>query len=65
MRFTQTSDKPYTRHNYKVVKSNGDSVVFDNWEDAQQLWWNSPSGFLSHVEVLDDPQTIQKKGFSK
>jgi len=52
--FTETSKDPYLRHRYKVVKADGDFIIFDNWEDAQVLWWNMPPPFLSHIEVLDE-----------
>jgi len=52
--FTESSKEPYIRHRYKVVKSDGDFIIFDNWEDAQILWWNTPAQFLSHIEVLDN-----------
>jgi len=52
--FTETSKDPYIRHMYKVVDIQGNATIFDNWSDAQQTWWNSPSQFLSHIEVLDN-----------
>jgi len=51
--FQQTSDEPYDRHNYKVVLSNGKSVVVDAWDIAQSIWFQNPAQFLSHIEVLD------------
>lgn len=51
--FTCTSDKLYDRHNYKLVLSDGNSIVFDNYEDVQNIWMKSPPESLSHVEVLD------------
>jgi hypothetical protein len=51
--FTQTSHKPYDRHDYKIVYDDGKEVIFDNYEDAQLLWWNCSGNFLSHIEVLD------------
>ena len=51
--FQQTSDEPYDRHNYKVVLLNGQSVVVDAWDLAQAIWFQQPSQFLSHIEVLD------------
>jgi len=51
--FTETSKDPYIRHRYKLVDTNGDFVIFDNWEDTHQMWWNTPAQFLSHIEVLD------------
>ena len=58
--FKQTSDEPYLRHHYKLVYSNGQSVVFDNYMDAQVSWFQTPSEFTSHIEVLD---VKEKKGF--
>lgn len=59
--FTQTCDKPYLRHHYKLVYSNNKHVIFDNYEDIQQTWFQTPKQFLSHVEVLDIKQ--KAKGF--
>ena len=58
--FKQTSDKLYDRHNYKLVYSNGQEVIYDNYQDVQESWWNTPSDFVSHIEVLDKKD---KKGF--
>jgi len=52
--FTETSNEPYIRHRYKLVDAHGDFVIFDNWEDTQMMWWNTPAQFLSHIEVLDN-----------
>jgi len=51
--FTETSKDPYIRHRYKLVDTNDDFVIFDNWEDTHQMWWNTPAQFLSHIEVID------------
>ena len=51
--FTETSNEPYIRHMYKVVDIHGNATIFDNWSDVQQVWWNTPSQLLSHIEVLD------------
>jgi len=64
--FRQTSDEPYLRHDYKLIKTNGDTVVFDNYEDVQRMWFEYNGNFLSHVEVLDhqEPKKNKKtKGF--
>ena len=63
--FHQTSDEPYLRHDYKLVMSNGDTVIFDNYEDVQRKWFECSGNFLSHVEVLDHkkPKNKKKKGF--
>ena len=52
--FTESSKEPYIRHRYKLVDAYGDFVILYNWEDAQLMWWNTPSQFLSHIEVLDN-----------
>jgi len=58
--FKQTSDELYDRHRYKLVYSNNQEVIFDNYQDVQEAWWNTPPEFVSHIEVLDKKQ---KKGF--
>ena len=56
--FSQTCNKPYDRHLYKIVCKNK-SVVLESWEEVQEYWWNNialnPDMI---VEVLD-----KKKGF--
>ena len=59
--FTVSSDKLYDRHHYRVVDKNGNTTVVDNWQDAACIWWNKKA-FLSHIEVLDKPQS--KGGFA-
>ncbi len=51
--FTETSSESYERHDYKIVYSNDQSIVVDNWEHVQMLWFQAPTKFLSHIEVLD------------
>lgn len=57
--FKQTCDKPYDRHSYKLIYTNGKEVVIEDYVDLQAIWFQTPSQFLSHVEVLDTKQ----KGF--
>ena len=33
--FTDTSSEPYDRHQYEFVYSNGQSRVFDSWEELE------------------------------
>jgi hypothetical protein len=62
--FKQTSDELYLRHDYRVHFSNGNSLVFDNYEDVQRTWFQTPHQFLGYVEVLDKKKTKPKsKGF--
>ena len=58
--FKQTCDKPYVRHDYKLVFEDGTESIFDNYEDAQVFWFQRSGKFLSHIEVLDKKQS---KGF--
>ena len=58
--FEQTSDKPYDRHNYKIVYTTGESKVVESWEEVNIEWFTRP--FLSCVEVLDKKQK-SKGGF--
>jgi hypothetical protein len=57
--FSQTSDEPYDRHQYKFVYSNDQSVIFDSWERVQQEWFTTPKLFKSHIEVLDKKEKSQ------
>jgi len=65
--FTETCNKPYDRHQYKVVYHCGDygceHKIVDSWEEVKELWWNSIPQFISHIEVLDKKQKKQSKGF--
>jgi len=62
--FHQTSDEPYLRHDYKVVKSTGEYAITDNYEDVKRIW-HEQNFFLDYVEVLDhkQPKKKNKKGF--
>ena len=60
--FTVTSDEPYDRHDYKIIRKDGETMVVDSWELAREIWWNTSSFSLSHIEVLDK-KTNKKKGF--
>ena len=63
--FNQTSDLPSDRHQYEFVYSNGQHLTFDSWEEARNEWFNMPSKFKSHINVLDTKQKTKKttKGF--
>ena len=54
--FSQTCNKPYDRHHYKIVCKNK-SVVLESWEEVQEYWWNNMA-FNSDmiVEVIDKPK---------
>ena len=58
--FTQSSNSLYDRHTYKIVFSNGQSENYPSWEQVQSRWFETPTQFLSHVEVID---LKQSKGF--
>ncbi len=60
--FSQTSNEPYIRHDYKVVYEDGREVIFDNYEDVQRTWFQNGGYFLSHIEVLDKKKS-KSKGF--
>ena len=47
--FTETSDGLYDRHDYKIIGKNGESIVVDNWQTVQEVWWNR-GAFLSRIE---------------
>ena len=60
--FEQTSYGDYDRHRYKVVGKNGESVVVEDYMQAQEIWWNRKA-FLSHIEVLDKKSETKSRGF--
>ena len=59
--FELTSEEPYDRHDYKVVMTNGKTIITDNWDTVQMLWFQNPPQFISHVEVLDKENNKTKK----
>jgi hypothetical protein len=63
--FQQTSNEPYLRHDYKIHYTTKKPEVFDNYEDVQRTWFQTPNQFLDYVEVLDhkEPKKPKGKGF--
>ena len=59
--FSQTSDKPYDRHHYKII-SQTKTIVVESWHEMQEYWWNNMSFQPPIVEVLDKPKE-KSKGF--
>ena len=56
--FSQTCNKPYDRHHYKMI-CKSKSVVLESWEEVQEYWWNNMAlNSDMIVEVLD-----KKRGF--
>jgi hypothetical protein len=45
---------------------NGKKIVFDNWEDTFNYWWNNQQipEFLNYITVKDKKK-INRKGFSQ
>ena len=62
--FSQTCNKPYDRHHYKIVYKDR-SFVVESWGEVQEYWWNNSHKFeLPVIEVIDKPKTNKKsKGF--
>ena len=54
--FTETSDGLYDRHKYELVYSNGQSEIYDSWEQLRSKWFEVPGRFKSHVNVIDRKQ---------
>lgn len=64
--FKQTCDKPYDKHYYKLVYTNGQSIILEDYMDVQAHWIQTPGHFLSHVEIFDVAQKkSKKKGFQR
>lgn len=60
--FKQTSDAPYSRHNYEILLKTGKTVFFENWEDVQGYWFvhNQIPDYLDYVNVLDKSKKKSK-----
>ena len=59
--FSQTCNKPYDSHHYKMI-CKSKSVVLESWEEVQEYWWNNIAFNPDMiVEVIDKPKTT--KGF--
>jgi len=59
--FTQTSNKLYDKHDYKIVCTNGDALMLDNYHDVQIMWHHLPNEILSHVEIIDKKKSKKRK----
>lgn len=60
--FNQTSDKPYTRHNYRAVLKDGRNFMCQDYEYLSSFWCNFKS-HMEYVEVIDIPEDTAGKGF--
>ena len=59
--FSQTCNKPYDRHYYKMV-CKSKSIVLESWDEVQEYWWNNIAFNPDMiVEVIDKPKIT--KGF--
>ena len=59
--FSQTCNKPYDRHHYKMI-CKSKSVVLESWDEVQAYGWNNIAFNPDMiVEVIDKPKTT--KGF--
>ena len=51
-----TSDKPYNRHKYQLVFTDGRSIVFDDYSKMKGAW-SQFSEVCSHVVVVDNKKS--------
>ena len=58
--FEQTSDEPYDRHTYRLFLTNGETLDVDDWLTVAGAWFQLPSMFKDHIEVLDKPKPKSK-----
>ena len=50
--FTTYCDKPYDKHNYKLVLKNGKSIILDDYEQVRAMWYQFRQQ-LERVDVVD------------
>ena len=62
--FSQTSDKPYDRHHYKVVfRGEIKTIYCESWEAAQSIWFQwAGMDAIDRIEVCDFKK-VKPKGF--
>ena len=60
--FESYCDKPYDRHNYKIILKNGKSIIYEDYEIMRYYWYQYRKD-ITHVEVLDAPKSTAGKGF--
>lgn len=67
--FSQTSNNPYVRHNYKLTNlDSGDETIFDNFEDMRVCWFQQCRSFGNFVVTVLDKKPNKKvrgSGFGK
>ena len=51
MTFSQTCDKPYDRHKYKVHLSSGKVVNCEWYDEARAVWLQNP--YAEYIQVID------------
>ena len=57
--FTTYSNKPYDRHQYKIVYKDGRKVVVDDYDQMKAIWFHSRD-IVETVEIIDPHK--KKKG---
>lgn len=63
--FSETSDKSYDKHYYRVLLKNNTSKEFDNYEDLKYFWFQHSQipDFLDVVTIHDKKIKSKPKGF--
>ena len=61
--FSQTCDKLYDRHHYKIVSKHYATFIVESWAEVQEGWGHHCDmiNFDARLEVLDKPK--KTKGF--
>ena len=59
--FEQTSDKPYDRHKYQLEFGDGQTVIFNDYEQLRAYWFECVRNWGNcKVSVLDTKQNKKK-----
>ena len=63
--FSQTCNKPYDRHHYKIVSKHYATFIVQSRDEVQEWWWNHCNMIIfdARIEVLDKPKSKTTKGF--
>ena len=52
--FTNTCNKDYDRHHYRLILKSGKAIVLEDYESARNLWFQMcGAGNCERIEVVD------------
>ena len=59
--FSQTSDIPYDKHQYRIKFDTGKAIVFPDWDSMIEFWWSSVAAWGNKRNAVVEVVDINKK----